>query len=53
MKKVFVLIALLLLMPSPAFAGLPSNYGAIPLDEALARSAKDGRLTMLYFTEDW
>ena len=34
-------------------AGLPSDYGAVPLDEALARAKQDGRPIMAYFGEDW
>ena len=42
-----------LLMATAAFAGMPSSYGAVSFDEALANASRDGRPIMIYFGEDW
>lgn len=45
--------AALFALPNVSIAGLPSDYGAVAFDKALAASRADGKPVMLYFGEDW
>ena len=45
-------LTLLLIAPTAASAGMPSDYQPLSLDEAMARSGKDGKPVMIYFTSD-
>lgn len=46
------LVALFVLCGA-AHADLPSDYGAVPFEKALAQARTDGKPVMLYFGEDW
>ena len=55
MRKLLIRVgaAVLFAFPAAAGAGLPSDYGALPFEKALAQARVDGKPVMLYFGEDW
>ncbi|HYC47117.1 MAG TPA: hypothetical protein VED01_16715 [Burkholderiales bacterium] len=50
MRAIAILSSLLLSLP--AFAGFPSGYKHVSLDQALAAAAKDGKPVMIFFTAE-
>ena len=53
MIRCLTVIVFALLLGATALAGLPSDYGAAPFDQALSSAQRDGRPVMVYFGEDW
>jgi hypothetical protein len=49
----FGALLLLGLIGREGVGALPSEYGAVPFEEALASAQKDGRAILVYFGEDW
>ena len=52
MKAARYAMAFAMLAPLVSLAGMPSDYQPLALEEAAARSARDGKPVMIYFTSD-
>ena len=50
MQALAILLSLMLSLP--AFAGFPSGYDRVSLDQALAAAARDGKPVMIFFTHE-